>query len=216
MILRRVAVAVVAIALAVPSFAQVTKKKDGKAAQKEQVKPESGAEQQGLSKPSSEMKRFAHAFTGRFRVTAKMDPSDWAPQGDSGVGFEIVRRGPGGFSTISDSRMRFDKSGPLVGHGVIWWNAAKKTFTGIWCDSWAPTCESAGEGRWEGENFVLLGETAGPGGKVPMRQTYSNITADGYDWTMELGDLKGGWKKMMSLKYQRAAGAVEKQDAPKR
>ena len=78
---------------------------------------------------------------------------------------------------------------------------------GLWCDNWAPKCESMGEGKWEGENLVFTGDMDMGPAKVPTRMTYSNITANGYDWKMESGDGKGNWKPEMTLKYTKASAA---------
>ncbi len=180
------------------ALAQQTTKKDGKAAKTEQKAAEAGP-----MKPAPEMVKFSKAFTGKFKVTGKIEDESWAPGGAEGSGTETCRRGPGGFSTISDSNMDFGKMGPFQGHGVMWWDAEKKVYTGIWCDNWANKCDSAGTGNWKGNDLVILGEVDVNGQKIPMRQTYRNITPAGFEWKMEMGDGKGGWKPSMSLKYDR-------------
>ena len=191
------------IALSLPLFAQTTKVTDGKSAEKKtQAAPENPAGQ--MPKPSADIKKYARTFVGKWRVTGKILDEQWAPGGADGTGFEVVRRGPGGFSVINDSKMNFGaKMGPFVGHGVIFYDAAKKGYTGIWCDTWAPTCESPGVGTWEGDKLVFNGEMQTGPQKLPMRQTYSNITKDGYDWFLEAGDGKGGWQPEMKLRYER-------------
>ncbi len=171
---------------------------------------QASSDQQGpaAAKPAPEMKRLTQTFLGRWKVTGKILDEQWAPGGAEGAGFERTRRGPNGFSLISDSTMDFGKMGPFAGHGVLFWDANQKAYTGFWCDSWAPTCESVGKGTWEGPNLVFTGEMQMGPAKIPMRQTYSNITKQGHDYLLEAGDGKGGWKKEMSLKYERSGPAA--------
>jgi hypothetical protein len=202
------------LALSLPLFAQTTKITDGKAAEKKtQAAPENPAAQQ--PKPSAEIKKYARTFVGKWTVTGKILDEHWAPGGAEGKGFEVIRRGPGGFSVINDSRMDFGKMGPFAGHAVMYFDPAKKGYTGIWCDTWAPTCESPGLGTWDGDKLVFNGEMQMGPQKIPMRQTYSNITKTGYDWLLEAGDGKGGWTPEMKLRYDRfTRGAANTTSTP--
>jgi hypothetical protein len=191
------------LALSLPLFAQTTKSTDGKTAEKKTEAAPTDASAQQMPKPSPEIKRLSRAFVGKWRVTGKILDEQWAPGGADGTGFETVRRGPGGFTIINDSRMDFGKMGPFSGHGVTYYDAAKKGYTGIWCDTWTPVCDSPGLGTWDGDKLVFNGEMQMGPQKIPMRQTYSNITKDGYDWLLEAGDGKGGWKPEMKLRYDR-------------
>src|SRR4051812_20199901 len=112
------------LALSLPLLAQTTKVTDGKAAEKKTAAPENPGAQ--VPKPSADIKKYARTFVGRWKVTGKIVDERWAPGGADGTGFEVVRRGPGGFSVINDSRMDFGKMGPFAGHGVMFFDPAKK------------------------------------------------------------------------------------------
>ncbi|HWR36578.1 MAG TPA: DUF1579 family protein [Clostridia bacterium] len=208
--LQRLVVIGLALSLATPlalALAQQTTKKDGKAAKTEQKSAAQGPQskpEQSAPQPSDEIKKLARHFVGRWKVTGKVLDENWIPGGAEGSGMEVARRGPGGFSVISDSRMDFGKMGPFAGHGVTYWDASKKAYSGFWCDAWGPTCEPVGEGKWEGDKLVFTAEMKMGDQTIPTRQTYSNITRQGFDWLMESGDGKGGWKPSMSMKYERA------------
>lgn len=160
-----------------------------------------------MPKPSPEMQKLTKLFNGRWNVTGKIQDEMWAKGGDEGSGTEINKSGPGGFTYISDAKMKFKKIGPMIGHGVVWYDESKKAFQGIWCDNGGPTCMHSGEGKWDGDKLVFLGEMPMGPQTVPVRQTYSNFTDNGFEWSMESGDGQGNWKPEMSLKYQRAAEA---------
>ena len=203
MTLRKSVVLGLVMAVGVSCLAQTTTKKDGKAAKTEEKK----AAQPPMPKPSPEIVRAEKSLGGTWKLTGKILDEQWAPGGATGTGTETVRKGPGGFSIISDSRMNWTKLGPMQGHGVLSWDDQKKAFMGLWCDNWAPKCESMGEGKWEGANLVFTGDMDMGPAKVPTRMTYSNITANSYDWKMESGDGKGNWKPEMTLKYEKASAA---------
>jgi len=156
-----------------------------------------------MPQPSPQMKRLALSLAGRWSVTAKEEPFDPAAGGDTGTGFEMIRRGPGGQSMISDLRMKFEKSGRFVGHGVLYWDATANAYKGIWCESVSPVCEDAGTGHWEGDTLVFDGEVAMNGQKVQTRQSYSAITRQTFTWAMEM-KTSDGMKPMLTFNYKRA------------
>ena len=187
-------------------YAQQTTKKETKPAKKmTMAKPaEAGPP---IPKPSPEIQKVAKMFGGQWKVTGKIQDEMWAKGGDEGTGVEMVKTGPGGFTSISDAKMMFKKIGPMIGHGVMWYDESKKAFQGLWCDNGGPTCMSSGEGKWDGDKLVFVGEMAMGPQTMPVRQTYSNFTEKSFEWFMETGDGKGNWKPEMSLKYERAAAA---------
>lgn len=200
------------LVLSLPLAGQTTKKTDHKPPEKKQaaITPEAkpATETQPVLQPSPEMRKLWSALVGRWKVSGKILDEQWAPGGASGAGSETVRRGPKGFSIISDAQMDFGKMGPFAGHGVIFWDAKQQAYTGFWCDSWTPTCEPTGLGKWEGDKLVFNSEMPMGEQKVPVRQTYSNFSKEGFDWSMETGDGKGAWKPAMSLKYERSGPAA--------
>jgi hypothetical protein len=180
-------------------MAQQTTKKDGKPAKKMTAAPANA----NMPKPSPEIQKLLQSLSGRFKVRGKILDENWAPGGDVGSGTDLVKKGPGGFTAVSDAQMKFNKMGPLAGHGVVWWDEGRKAYQGIWCDSWGPNCQPSGDGRWDGDKLVFQGEMMMGPEKMPIRQTYGNISAKGYDWNMEVGDGKGNWKPEMSMRYDR-------------
>ncbi len=211
---RRLVLVFLAMLLGVSLAAQQATKKDDKQAQAKSKAAETNAAS-AMPNPSDEITRLAKALSGRWKVSGKILDESWAPGGSDGVGNEIIHRGPGGFSVLMNSQMAFTKMGGFEGHGVIYWDAKKNSFQGIWCDNWGPTCEPIGEGKWEGTDRVVFTGTMTMGNQqIPTRQTYSNLSATGFDWSMDAGDGKGGWKPEMALKYVRAsagAGGAAKQ-----
>ena len=179
----------------------------GLASAQQDTKPEkTAAAQTGQSaempNPSPEIQKLAKLFLGEFDVEGKILDENWAPGGDEGSGTETVKAGPGDFSVISDAQMKWSKLGPMTGHGVIWWNDAKKAYLALWCDSWG-SCESAGEGKWSGEALVFEGPMMMGPQQVTVRQTYKGFSDKGYFWTMEASYGEGKWVPEMSLRYTR-------------
>jgi hypothetical protein len=201
--MRTLIVTVVALTFAIPAVvAQQTTKKDGKPAKKMTAAADAAAAN-SMPKPSPEIQKVLQQMAGRFKVSGKILDESWAPGGDTGTGTELVKKGPGGFTAVSDAQMTFKKMGPMTGHGLMWWDDGKKAYQGMWCDSWGPTCQASGDGKWDGDKLVFEGQMAMGPQNVTMRQTYSNISAKGYDWSMEVSDGKGNWKPEMSLRYDK-------------
>jgi hypothetical protein len=202
-VMRKIVVLILLAAFAVATvYAQEatknpTKPKDTTAAQESPAPP--------MLKPSPEIEKLGKLFNGRWNVSGNIQDEMWVKGGDEGSGVEVTRSGPGGFTCISDSKMNFKKFGPMLGHGVIWYDESKKAFQGIWCDNGGPTCMSPGDGKWDGDKLVFLGEMPMGAQTIPMRQTYKNLTENSFEWFMETGDGQGNWKPEMSLKYRRAA-----------
>jgi hypothetical protein len=184
------------------TLAQQTTKKDGKPAKK-QTAASPPAPNNAMPKPSPEIEKVIKSFSGRFKVSGKILDETWAPGGDVGTGTETAKKGPGGFTAVSDAQMTFKKMGPMTGHGVMWWDEGKKAYQAMWCDSWGPTCQPSGDGKWEGDKLVFNGEMMMGPAPMKLRQTYSNFSDKGYDWNMEVADDKGNWKPEMSLRYER-------------
>ncbi|HEU5400190.1 MAG TPA: DUF1579 family protein [Terriglobales bacterium] len=180
----------------------------GQETAKKVTKPKKAAVTQAATpptpKPSPEMQKLAKLFHGKWNATGKIHDEMWVKGGDEGSGTEITKSGPGGFTSISDAKMNFKKSGAMVGHGVLWYDDSKKSFQGLWCDNGGPTCSPMGDGKWDGDKLVFLGEMPMGPKPVPVRQTYSNFSDDGFDWSMEVRDGQGNWKPEMSVSYRRA------------
>src|SRR5690348_15813504 len=48
--------------------------------------------------PAPEMQSLTKAFEGKWRISEKYEHDEWTPNGGVGVGEEVWRRGPGGFT----------------------------------------------------------------------------------------------------------------------
>jgi hypothetical protein len=206
---------VLVIFCAVISVAQETKTQDGKAAESKTASTSKTSKAQKPAattmKPSPEMVRLAENLAGRWIVEGRQEATPEMPA-DTGSGKEFIHRGPGNQSIISDMQMNFDKAGRITGHGVIYWNPVAKAYKGFWCESMSPVCEDAGTGRWDGNNLVFEGDVMMNGQKVATRQTYSQITHDGFTWTMEANGPEG-MKPLLTFTYKRQNRSSSDKDA---
>ncbi len=48
------------------------------------------------------MQSLAKAFEGKWRIEEKYEPDEWTPNGGTGYGEEVWRRGPGGFTFMEE------------------------------------------------------------------------------------------------------------------
>jgi hypothetical protein len=185
------------------AFSQTSKETDHKPAEK---KSEAAAPQ-GMPKPAAEAERLAKTFGGNWTVAGSTEASPAGPA-EKASGTEACHPGPGGFSEICDAKMKFERMGPFTGHGVMYWDAENKNYTGTWCDNLGP-CSTQGTGTWEGDKLVFNSEGKMNGQAFKMRQTYSDITPNSYKFLIEMSDQSGEMKPWMTLNYKRA-GAAEK------
>ena len=155
---------------------------------------------------SPEMKKLVDAFSGRWKVTINVEKMPgWFPISGTATGRSEIQAGPAGNSVTE----RLRSNGPLgdfAGNGTYWYDAQSKSYKGTWCDSMDPNgCGAAGTANWIGSNFVINNEIPMEHGKLRIRETYSNITHDSFDFMIEtaLGDAP--LAKVMTIRYERAS-----------
>lgn len=185
-------------------FSQTSKVTDHKPAEK---KSEAAAPQ-GMPKPAPEAEKLAKAFNGSWTVSGSTEAGPMGPA-EKANGTESCKAGPGGFSVICDANMKFERMGASKGHGVLYWDAENKNYTGLWCDNFGP-CATQGIGSWEGDKLVLNSDVKMNGQTSKMRLTYSDITPSSYKFLIEMGDPSGELKPWMTLNYKRTAAAEKK------
>ncbi len=168
------------------------------------------ASQTQAAKPAPEMQKITRMFAGRWQTETKMAPSEFAPQGGTSKGMSIMRRGPGRLSLVEDMRST-GAMGRFVGHGIIWWDSKQGAYKGLFCDNWSPNgCEMTGMGNWDGDKLVFAGETEAMGQKMSYRETYSDITADSFTFTMDSASGGGELKPILTIKYLRVKNEAGK------
>jgi hypothetical protein len=103
---------------------------------------------------------------------------------------------------------QFRSIGPLgnfAGHGVYWYDKQAGGYQGIWCDSMDPRgCGPVGKGGWEGDNLVFNNEIDMGDAKMHVRETFSNITKDSYDFMIEASMGDAPKTRMMTIRYERS------------
>lgn len=184
------------------------------AQQADQAKPEvkQGVKLFASSQQSPEMKKVVDSFAGLWRTTVHVYKSEWFPADGTAKGRAEIRSGPAGNSITE----RFSSIGPLgnfAGRGVYWYDKQAGGYQGLWCDSMDPNgCGLVGKGGWEGDNLIFNNEIDMGNAKIKVRETFSNITKDSYDFMIEASMGDAPTTKMMSIRYERAStrSAAEK------
>lgn len=158
-----------------------------------------------MPKPSPEMQKMTKMLAGKWTAVTKTEAMGGMPGGEA-KGEATFSRGPGGLSLIEDFKSTGGGFGDFRGHGVTYWDANAKQYTGIWCDTMSPKgCDNAGTSKWEGDKIVGYMEMPDEKGKMTKyRMTYSDIKPDSVTFTMEAPD-GSNYKPMMTIVYTRAA-----------
>lgn len=178
------------------------------AAKKSPAKKQQAQSAMPMFKPSPEMQKMTKMFVGKWTAVVKTEAMAGMPASES-KGSATFRSGPGGLSLIEEFRTTSGAMGSFSGHGVTYWDAQARNYTGMWCDSMTPTgCLPGGTSKWEGDNIVGFMDSPDETGKMTKyRMTYSDMKPDSVTFTMEQPDNNGGYKKVMTIVYTRAAAA---------
>lgn len=155
-----------------------------------------------MPKPTPEMERLNYMI-GAWNIVAKYEPSEESP-GGTGRGREVIRRGPGGLSLISDFRAT-GPMGKFSGHGIILWDPAEQVYKVFWVDSLMPGVLLTSRGRWEGNDLVFVSdEYVAMGRKLKMKQVMTDITPTSGTNLSYISADGGPMKLAMTLKYAKA------------
>jgi hypothetical protein len=162
------------------------------------------------AKQSAEMAKAEKMFAGNWVLDEKFEamPEMGMPQAATGKGMETTKRGPGGNSLISDMKST-SSQGPFTGHGVMWYDPMAGGYQATWCDSDSPMgCMLNGTGKWQGNDLVFEFDAPMPpemgGGKMHMRESYTDIKSDSFTFSIATGPNASQMKPMMTIKYKRA------------
>jgi hypothetical protein len=188
-------VSVFILSIAVSSFAQTKHSR-------KHVAP--ATPQMQSVKQSEEMKKLTDTFAGQWKTTTTIEKSTFFPNAGTSDGRSDFRSGPAGNSLIERTRSH-GVLGEFAGTGVVWWDAKAAAYKGIWCDSISPDgCDPMGTGQWTGNSLVFTSQMDMGQSKMQVRNTYFNITADAFSFTMETGMDGAPMTTLMTIQYQRA------------
>jgi hypothetical protein len=150
------------------------------------------------------MKKLVDTFAGSWRVTIRVEKNDWFPTAGTANGHAEMQAGPAG-NSLTEHLRSHGPLGDFAGSGMYWYDPQGKSYKRVWCDSLDPTgCGVAGAGNWEGGNFVFNSEMPMPQGTMRVRETFSNITHESFDFALEASTGDGPLVKMMTIRYERA------------
>ena len=192
----RLPLAILILALATSAFGQSSRRHH-------KSKPVPPQPSMPSAKQSEEMKKLTDTFAGMWKTTATVEKNAMFPLSGTSEGRSDIRSGPAGNSLVERSRSH-GVMGIFAGLGVFWWDPKAAAYKGLWCDSLAPDgCDDLGSGHWEGNSLVFTAKIDMNGSTMQMRNTYGNITADSYTFTMEAAMGDAPMAKMMFIKYER-------------
>jgi Protein of unknown function (DUF1579) len=185
------------------------------AQQSQQPGQESAAPAGMPAKPAPEMERLAKTLVGTWSTSEKFEPSPemGMPNGATGKGTEVVKRGPGGLSLVADYRSR-NAMGSFAGHGVTYWDPNEKAYKSFWIDSMGGKGEIS-TGKWEGNDLVFTGESEFQGKKYSNLQKFTNITPNSFTFKMSSSVDGGEMKDVLTINYKKAVGAASAKQAAK-
>jgi hypothetical protein len=151
-------------------------------------------------KPRPEIQRVFDTFLGSWSVTEKIEPSETVPNGGTGEGEEVFKRGPGDSSFIWEIHLK-EESRNLSGLGVGWWDQQLKGYRMIWCSSENRNgcIMMAHLAHWEGNDFVLADEFDRDGKKFVFKEVFSEITTTSFTQTLYQGEAGKELRKLLAI-----------------
>lgn len=149
----------------------------------------------------SEMQRLIDVLAGRWTCRASYEPNPEMPEGGSSVGWEQCRVGPGGSSILFDTRAR-GAGGDFAGAGVITWDSADNCYALQWLSTSSPE-PGHFTGRWSNGNVVFDGREFIGASSFASRHSITEISADSFVYTVDLGSAPGELRRAMTIRYAR-------------
>lgn len=178
------------------------------------VSPAMGAPSNAAPQPSEQMLSVEKALTGTWSIAETFAASDTnadsinTPHGGTGHGIEVWRSGPGGFTFMEEER-NHTPAGEVYIVGYMWWDATKKQFGGMECNSqWPEGCDpksslSLVSLSWNGKELVVDFKDEKDPGKLAWHEVFSHITSTSFVQTGDIGQPDGTLKRWVTIKATR-------------
>jgi hypothetical protein len=154
------------------------------------------------------------ALSGNWAITEKFAPSkDNAdsintPRGGNGRGTEVWRSSPGGFTFMEEAH-DYTPAGQIYIVGYMWWDAIKRSFGGMECNSqWPQGCDpksslSLVALSWDGKQLIVDFKNEHDPTKLAWHEVFSQITPTSFVQTGDIGLPDGTLKRWVSIKAKR-------------
>lgn len=180
-----------------------------------------------LAAPAPQMQSLAKALGGSWAVEETFAPSGDnadkidAPKGGTGHGVEVWRSGPGGY-TFMEEADDITPAGEVFIVGYMWWDATKKAFGGMECNSlWPQGCDpksslSRVSLSWDGKRLVVDFKSGKDPSKLVWHEVFSDITPTSFLQTADVGQPDGSLKRWMTVHARRIAPAQKSGSAESR
>jgi hypothetical protein len=108
-----------------------------------------------------------------------------------------------------EEEQNFTPAGEVFIVGYMWWDATKKAFGGMECNSqWPEGCDvrsslSRVSATWDGKTLVVDIKNAKDPTKLDWHEVFSNITHNSFDQTGDAGQPDGSLKRWVTIRATR-------------
>jgi hypothetical protein len=163
------------------------------------------------SQATPEMQTLIKAFSGRWSLQLKLEPSTAMPSGIEGTGEETWHAGPGGI-TLTDEEVFTVGSGTTIVVGLFWQDLKTKEFHAMDCSTESShICDLKGAAEnvvvhWTGTELTVDEKELSHGTMMTSRVKWSDITPNSFTETGCLAPPGGTFKKVMTIHAVRASG----------
>jgi hypothetical protein len=161
--------------------------------------------------PAGTMQSLINAFSGRWSLKLKFEPSRNAPDGLEGTGEEAWHAGPEQL-TLTDEEVLHAGPQSIIVVGILWQDRKTRDFHAMDCSNQNPhTCDPQGAVgvvvHWTGSELSIDEEEPSPEGKMMIsRVVWSDVTSNTFTETGYLGAPGGPFRKVMTVHATRVRG----------
>jgi ketosteroid isomerase-like protein len=196
-LVRLVALPIVCVVCACSAFAQVKNEVVSSSADPPSH-PQSTSPSPALKIPGPQVQNL---LLGSWAIKTEYAPSREMPNGGTGEGVEVWRRGPGGYSVIEEFHEK-NTNGEISGFGPAWWDADLQGQRFVWCDSTNPRgCElSKSVAKWEGDRLVYREDREENGKRITHEEVFEGIMPVSFLQTLSEGPVGGELKRTITIR----------------
>jgi hypothetical protein len=160
-------------------------------------------------KPAPAMVSLTKALAGRWSTTSSFIPEAPNPADTAARGEVVWEPGPGGFTLLERERMS-RVTGERFLLMIVWWDASTRRLRSMLCDnSGAEACDVNSHANatlsWDGKAFVLDFPFAEGTKQMRWHGVWSNITANSFTETGDVGEVSGALKRILTTHATRVA-----------
>jgi hypothetical protein len=130
---------------------------------------------------SEEMQKLIDTLSGRWSIT--QENSD----GSTAHGEEAWYAAPGGTPLVEEYRVKDSHGRDIADYATVWWDAASKHYSGVWCAEFTDEGCTPFTVEWHGVTIEMRGAYSVHGKHFRWRELFEITSHDLFTQTLHIG-----------------------------